>query len=85
MQGLHPEFWEPGPALCALAGFWKEEGFADPGGCFGILGSSVMPKEMSLWSAEPSEALTVAPRSLLEPLVYGSESVPADPREGLWS
>lgn len=57
MQGLHPEFWEPGPALlCALAGFWKEEGFADSGGCFGILGSSVMPKEMSLWSAEPSEA-----------------------------
>lgn len=42
MQGLHPECWDPGLALCALAGVWKEERFADPGDCLGILGSHVM-------------------------------------------
>lgn len=45
MQGLHPECWEPGLDLCVLAGFWKEEGFADSGGCFGILGTPVEPLE----------------------------------------
>lgn len=43
MQGLHPDFWESGLALCTLAGFWKEERFADSSGSLGILSTPVMP------------------------------------------
>ena len=40
MQGLHPEWWESGLAVCP-GWFWKEEGFAGPGAYLGILGTPV--------------------------------------------